>query len=56
MTAIDRFRCLAGVLPNQLPRAECAKMPLNPEKQKSPPKQGFLIVAGAGFEPATFGL
>jgi hypothetical protein len=25
-------------------------------KQKTPAEQGFSFVAGAGFEPATFGL
>ncbi len=25
-------------------------------KRKTPPKRGFLPIAGAGFEPATFGL
>ena len=26
------------------------------ENEKAPPQRGFLEVAGAGFEPATFGL
>jgi hypothetical protein len=28
----------------------------SPSNEKTPPERGFLEVAGAGFEPATFGL